>query len=274
MRPDDIDEAERLSASAFGITRTAAHRGLWIARTAHVLRTDPNGSWVAGTDDQLAAVAVSVRRDDAWLLSTFAVRDGLRGQGLGRALLDAALAHGEGSPIGMISASSDVGAFRCYRSAGFTMHPQLRLAGRVDRRTLPAGLPAVREGTPADRELLDDLDRRRRGAAHGPDHEILAAHLRLVVLTTPGGAGYAYLNDAGEPRLVCAADEGTATTLLWHVVATAPSADDYAIAHVTAANHWAIDLALAVRLAPETDGYLALRGLEPPTPYLHNGALL
>ena len=43
---------------------------------------------------------------------------------------------------------------------------------------------------------------------------------------------------------------------------------------MTAANQWAVDVGLAARLALSTRGYLALRGMKPPTPYLHHGALL
>ncbi|MBL7621555.1 N-acetyltransferase, partial [Frankia sp. AgB1.8] len=158
--------------------------------------------------------------------------------------------------------------------AGFSLPPKLSFPGRVARAARPAGRAPGREGTGADRDLLDDLDRRRRGATHGPDHEVLASQCRLIVLDRPAGTGYAYLDDAGAAVLLCATDEGTATALLWEAVASSAPDADYEIAHVTAANEWAIDVGLAVRLAPATEGYLALRGLAPPVPYLHNGALL
>jgi len=274
MELADVEAAEPLSAVEFGISRSPAHRRRWYARTAHHLTTDAGGCWAADLDGELVGFAVSFRRDLTWFLASFAVRADLQGRGLGRRLLDAALGHGTGCVRGMISSSSDPKAFRRYRAAGFSMHPQLHLSGRVDRAALPAGLPAFRAGTAADRELLDDLDRRRRGAPHGPDHEILLAHSRLVVLEWPAGTGYAYLDDAGEPLLLCATDDATATALLWEAVASAAPDAHYAISHVTAANDWAIDVALAARLNPTTDGYLALRGLAPPTPYLHNGGLL
>ena len=46
------------------------------------------------------------------------------------------------------------------------------------------------------------------------------------------------------------------------------------MAHVTAANEWAVDVGLACRLQVWTSGYLALRGMKPPTPYLHSGHFL
>ncbi|WP_157734868.1 GNAT family N-acetyltransferase [Pseudofrankia inefficax] len=274
MGPDDVGAAEALSAIEFGKARSSAHQRSWCTRTEHLLATDPGGCWVADDGAGLAGFAVSFRRESNWLLATFVVRGDLQGAGLGRRLLDAALAHGAGCERGMLSASADVKAFRRYRAAGFSLHPQLSFTGRVDRAALPAGLPPVREGTAADLDLLDDLDRRRRGAAHGPDHAVLASHCRLIVLDRAAGTGYAYLNDVGEVVLLCATDEGTATALLWEAAASSEPDADYEIAHVTTANEWAIDVGLAVRLAPATEGYLALRGLAPPVPYLHNGALL
>ncbi len=44
--------------------------------------------------------------------------------------------------------------------------------------------------------------------------------------------------------------------------------------HVTAANAWAVEVAMTARLDLHTDGYLGLRGLAPPAPYLHHGSLL
>jgi hypothetical protein len=43
---------------------------------------------------------------------------------------------------------------------------------------------------------------------------------------------------------------------------------------VTAANEWAIDVGLAARLELQQSGYLGLRNMRPPAPYLHHGSLL
>jgi predicted N-acetyltransferase YhbS len=274
MTAADVAVAETLTALEFGMVRTPEHRRRWLARAVHHLGTDPAGCWVAEADGEIIGVAVSVRRESCWLLATLAVRADLQSKGLGRRLLDAALRHGAGCRYGMISSSADPRAFRRYRAAGFSLHPQLFLRGRVDRGALPAGLPNARPGDGGDRELLDELDRRHRGAGHGPDHDHLAAYYRLLVLDRPAGSGYVYLNDVSEPAVLCATDEATAAALLWEALAGATPGADYDLAHVTAANEWAIDIGLAVRLSPVTDGYLALRGLAPPSPYLHNGGVL
>jgi GNAT superfamily N-acetyltransferase len=281
MTLDDVAVAERLSDEAFAplaepgmfTNRDAQQQAMWRARADHLLGTDPGGCWVASRGEEVLGFAASYRRDLTWFLATYAVRPRLQGQGLGRALLEAALTHSRGCLRGMVSASRDPKAFRRYRQAGFTMHPQMFLTGRVDRSAIPA-VEHVRPGSESDFDLLDSLDRRRRDAAHGPDHAVLLAQNRLVVVDRPSGSGYAYVAADGKPAVVCASDRRTATALLWEAVASAPQAADLTIPHVTAANEWAIDVGLAAGLAVHTAGYLALRGMKPPAPYLHHGALL
>jgi hypothetical protein len=46
------------------------------------------------------------------------------------------------------------------------------------------------------------------------------------------------------------------------------------VPHITAANEWAVDVGLAARLDLAQGGFLALRSMRPPAPYLHHGSLL
>jgi len=281
MTSADVGEAERLSDEAFSpmaepgmfTNRSPEQQAMWRARAEHLLATDPAGCWVAERDGVMLGFATSYRRDVTWFLATYAVRPDLQGAGLGRALLDAALTHSRGCLRGMLSASRDPKAFRRYRHAGFTMHPQMFLVGKVERSAIPV-VEHVRDGSEADFDLLNSLDRRCRDAAHGPDHAVLLAQNRLVVVDRPSGSGYAYVAGDGKPAVVCASSRRVASTLLWEAVASAPPDGELTIPHITAANEWAVDVGLAARLAVHTAGYLALRGMKPPAPYLHHGALL
>lgn len=282
MEPDDVPAAEEISADAFHaldvrlraatdpepVRRPPARSAAWVARTLGLLDTDGGGCWVAEDDGVVVGLATSIRREQVWCLVTFAVQPSRQGTGIGRRLLDAAEQHGAACPRAMLSASADPLAARRYHGAGFALHPQLRLSGAVDRRTLPAGT-GVREGTVQDVGWMDDLDRALRGGPHGPDHTALAADGTLLVAA--GRSGYAY---ASESRLavLAARDEATARTLLWECLAR--SGDTFLAGHVTAANPWAVDVGLAARLELSTRGYLGLRGMAPPAPYLHDGALL
>jgi hypothetical protein len=132
----------------------------------------------------------------------------------------------------------------------------------------------VREGSAADRDLLDSVDRRVRGSAHGVDHEILAGTHRLVVTDRSTGSGYAYVRPGGGAYLLAATNRRTAADLLWEALAATSPEVPVSLDHVTAANQWALDVGMACRMELWTRGYLALRGLEPPTPYVHSGHFL
>lgn len=286
MRAGDVEEAERLSATSFHELELRTRPGRapagprhgersrqWVERTAHLLRTDPGGCWVAEDAHGLAGVATSMTRELMWLLSTYAVRPDAQGRGTGRALLDAALHHGRGCLRGMLNASDDPQALRRYALAGFRLQPQLLLHGRVDRSVLPV-VRHVREGTPGDRDLLDSLDRRTRGAAHGPDHDVLGAELRLLVTDRPAGSGYAYVSPAGVPLLLAASNRKAATALTWEALAASDPDVPVEVGHVSPGNDWAVDLAMVARLSVWSRGFLALRRMKEPTTYIPHPTLL
>lgn len=288
MTDSDVPAAERLSDEGFyelevrthGPTsppparRDSGRSERWVARTLHFLRTDPGGCWVAEDETGLVGFATSLVRDTTWCLATFVVRPGLQGRGIGRSLLDAAMEHGRACLHAMLSASTDPKAVRLYHQAGFALHPHMRLAGQVDRSAIPV-VEKVREGSAGDIDLANSVDRQVRGAAHGPDHEYLLRHHRMLVSDSTTGSGYAFLgNREMVVVLLAATNRRTASRLLWAALADSTTEEPVTIPHVTAANGWAIDVGMAARMELHLDGYLALRGMEPPAPYLHNGALL
>lgn len=273
MQDDDVAAAERLSAGAYDDDRSPARAAAWRDRTAHLLGTDPGGSWVAEDDGDQVGFAVSSRRELMWLLASYAVRPGLQGQGVGTALFAVAERYGQGCLRAMFNSSTDQRAIRRYRAAGFHLHPQLVLSGTVDRAALPV-VDHVREGSLGDRDLMDSVDRRTRGAAHGPDHEVLLRTFRLVVTDRPAGSGYAYVDESGAPVLLAATDRRTAARLMWEALASAPPDGPMRVGHVTAENEWALDVGLAARLEVHPAGFLAVRHMRPPAPYLPHGSLM
>lgn len=284
MLPEDVPACEQISDDAFyeldlrtfprhwpdPERRTPQHSAGWIARTRHFLEHDPGGCWVAADDADVVGFATSFVRERVWCLATYAVRPHVQGQGLGRRLLEAADRYGARCAAGMLSASVDARAIRRYWRAGFALHPQMLLQGAVDRSALPV-VTGVREGRTEDVELMDAVVRDLRGGGHGPDHAALAGVGRPLVAETPTGRGFAY-TDEKRLAVLAATDVATASTLLWACLAGA--GEKYLAPHVTAANPWAVDVGLAAGLDLEQSGYLALRGMAPPSPYVHNGALL
>jgi GNAT superfamily N-acetyltransferase len=158
--------------------RTADERAAWLERAAHFLAHDPGGCWIACRGDDVIGFALAQRRGGCWYLWTYGVLPGHQGHGVGAALMDTVLAHAEGLP-GMLSSTIHPAATRRYRLAGFELHPQMRMVGEVDRTRLPAVADVV-EGDTDDIEWMDELDVRRRGGGHGPDHELLLATHHLL----------------------------------------------------------------------------------------------
>ncbi len=287
MTATDVPAVERLTAEGFyeldvrtaprdrpePVPRSEEKAAAWRRRMQHILRHDPAGCWVAEGPGGPVGVAAALKRDLTWILATYAVRPGLQGRGLGRALLEAAAGYGRGCLRGMIAASADPKAARRYRLAGFTLHPAMALTGLVPRAVLPV-LDRVRDGTTADIDLMNSVDRRARDAAHGVDHELLTELFRLVVVDRSTGSGYAYIEPGGGAYLLGATNRRTAADLLWESLAASSPDRPCSVAHVSAANEWAIDVGLAARLSLHTSGYLALRQMRPPMPYLPSGHFL
>jgi GNAT superfamily N-acetyltransferase len=285
MLPSDVTEAERVSDEGFydvdvrthspelpaPARRTAANRASWLEQAAHLVRHDGEGCWVAEDDGELVGVAMSLRRESLWVLATFAVLPGRQGRGIGQPLLAAAAQHGRACTRAMLAASVDARATRIYHRAGFALHPQMYLTGTVDRSAVPV-VEKVREGSLGDVELMDSLDRATRGAAHGVDHPLMAASMRLLVSDSSTGAGYAYVDERGRLALLAASNRRTAARLLWAVLAEGPA--ETTLGRLTGANQWALEVGFAARLRLHTQGYLAVRGMNPPAPYVHHGALL
>jgi GNAT superfamily N-acetyltransferase len=287
MRVEDVPEVERLTGEAFhdydartrrpGLPeparRSPERSAAWQERARHALTHDPGGCFVAEDPSGMIGAAISLRRDLTWILSTYAVRPGLQGRGVGRQLLDAALGYGRGCLRGLISASGDQAAARRYVAAEFTLHPMMFLLGRVPRDVLPV-VDRVRDGSAGDVDLMNSVDRQVRDSAHGVDHEILTRLYRLVVVDRATGSGYAYVEPDGGPYLLAATNRRTATDLLWETLAGSTPERDVTIGHVTADNAWAVTVGMAARMALHTEGYLATRHMKPPRPYLPSGHYL
>ncbi|MFJ1706982.1 GNAT family N-acetyltransferase [Kitasatospora sp. NPDC088346] len=284
MRADDLRRAERASAATFleaeqlnrravepePEPRSAAASALWIDRMGFFLTVDPDGCWVAVDAGEVVGFAISQNRDRLWYLATYGVLPGHQGRGVGRGLMDAALAHAGDRP-GIFISSVHPGATRRYRLAGFSLHSQVRMTGTVDRSALPA-VAGVTEGDLRDLPWMDRLDTGLRGAGHGPDHTFMLSTLRLLVSRSGPWPGYAYVDDRGHVALLAAAHEDTARSLLWEALASTPH--DAFVPSITAVNEWAMDVGLAAGLDIVQEGYVAVRDLPVPRPYLASGHFL
>lgn len=286
MTYDDVPAVEQLTATAFHqlsvVTRPAnwpaperrsAERGeRWKTRLRHFVQHDAPGCWVAEDDGELVGCAVALLRDGLWGLSSFAVAPHVQSKGFGKALLEAALGHGPWS-AGIICASHDPKAVRRYRLAGFDLHPAMLAWGHVPRACLPS-LPEVRDGTADDGELLDSIDRAARGFGRPLDHLLILDQMRLVVTEAGASRGYAYFTDSGAPYLLAATDTAAAQRTLWGALAHSRPDRPVDFSNITAHQTWAVDVALSARLEIHTYGYVAVRGMPVPAPYIPSGHFL
>jgi GNAT superfamily N-acetyltransferase len=241
-------------------------------RIAHLVRTDPEGAWVAEAGGEIVGCALAIVREGVWGLSLLGIEPGHQGRGIGRELLDATLRYAEGRRGAIIISSPDPRAMRRYALAGFELRPCVSFCGIVDRSAIPSGLRSRPGSAAADRDLCDAVSREVRGAAHGPDLEAFEA--TGSTLYVHEGGGWAAVRDGG-PALLAARDDAIAADLLWSTLATSGRGATVHVDVLTAGQDWAVQACLAARLAPSPDGPLFVRGeLGPMRPYLPSGAYL
>lgn len=245
------------------------------ARYDLFLEHDPDGAWVAVDGERVVGSAIALARDGLWILSLFAVDARHRNTGVGRELLQRALAYGDGCKGAMIASSTHPAAMRRYALAGFALRPTLTASGRVRRDALPAGL-AVREGDEGDLDLVAEVDRRLRGAAHGPEIGfLLGTGARLLIAERPPGRGYA-LEEGGSPWLVAATRPEVAAGLLMSCLASVPEREEVEVRWITGSQtSWAVPVVLAAGLSLSPAGPICVRGETGPlAPYLPSGPYL
>ena len=160
--------------------------------------------------------------------------------------------------------------------AGFTLHPELHLSGVPRPQRASRWWSTSATGTPGDFDLMDSLDRQRRDAAHGPDHPLLASHAPAPGHRPPDRLGLR-LPARSRGRRCCSppSNRRTAARLLWEAIASAPrgrAAGDRRTSRRPTSGPSTSGWRHGCRCRHV--GYLALRGMRPPTPYLHHGSLL
>ncbi len=229
---------------------------------------------MAEDEGRISGVAISLVRERVWVLSLLVVDADHRNTGLGKNLLQRALASADGCEGAMIASSQHPAAMRRYASAGFDLHPTLTASGVVRREAIPSGL-AVRDGEDQDLELAAEVDRAVRGAAHGPDlKHLLATSCRLLVAERPSGRGYA-AEWNGSPAILAATESGVARDLLWACLERTPPGEKTEVNWITGRQNWSVPVVLGAGLPLSPAGPICTRrDLGPLTPYLPSGPFL
>ena len=236
-------------------------------RMGYLRETDPGGSWVAEADGTIVGLAEAQRRGDIWVLAILGVVPGYQNLGVGRALLERALAYGSPTSPGAIFSSPDPRAMYRYLSAGFTLHPTATGYGPVRR---PPDEPSsVREGSVADLDHVQAVDRTVRGVDRGGDIGFLVATGLQLLVDDRGG--YA-VTQGGRLSMLSALDEEIATDLLVAAMARCPTGEPMEVSWITAEQQWAFSALARGGVPLQVQGSIMMRGeWQPQLPYLANG---
>ncbi|MHB8440051.1 MAG: GNAT family N-acetyltransferase [Acidimicrobiales bacterium] len=238
-------------------------------RMAHSLRTDPGGAWVAVDDgDTVVGLAVALVREGLSILSMLAVATPWQRHGIGRDLIGAALQYGGDDAPGIILSSYDPRAKRRYVRAGFDLQPEIGARGTLSLARVPEPRHEVRVGNVADLEYADDLARRMRGAAHGPDTRF---YLDIGATLLVADGGFALFGDT-RPVLVAAEHPEIAEALFYAGFARIPDGTEVDVSWLTGEQQWGIRACVELGLELRGGGAVMLRHLSGLAPYLPSGA--
>jgi GNAT superfamily N-acetyltransferase len=234
VRPDELEEVWRVHVASSN--DALVRRGQPVTRPADApvasdaragLASDPDGYFCAVEEGQIRGMVSALVRGRVWYLSMFFVLPGDQGRGLGRALLERALAYGEarGTEIRCTLATLDPRAQARYVMAGMAPRwPIYRLDGdaaAVTRLKARAGLDPRERELPCDPGTAEKLTAEVFGHSRADD----LAHWRgdggAAVAIERGGELAAFAYRRGE-RIGPAA--GRDETALLQAVAAAATA--------------------------------------------------
>ena len=237
-------------------------------RMEYLRSTDPGGSWVAESDGEIVGVAQAHLRGGTWVLATLGVVPRSQDGGVGRALLDRALAYGDPGSPGAIFSSPDPRAVHRYVRAGFALHPTAAAYGPV--RTPVSGQDDVREGNLDDIGIVHGIDAQVRGTSRGSDVGFLLS-LGYELLVDRGERGYAVVR-RGRLSMLSALDEEVAVRLLLEALSRCPAGAPADVSWMTARQQWAIRTLASAGVSLQVHESVMTRGdWEPRLPYLANG---
>jgi GNAT superfamily N-acetyltransferase len=276
MRAEDVTAANAVARDALAAGRppeTAAIRRRGERRVAHLQATDPGGAWVAEEPGGgLVGVALALVREGIWGLSLFAVAEERRGQGIGRALLEACFGHGADARGHLILSTESPAAMRRYARLGLELRPCVAAAGVLDRSRLTAANGA-REAGSEGIPVADAIGRAVRGAGHGMDLEVALEDGTSRLLLVEERA-FAWVRDE-RIMLVAGLDEPAATRALNAALAATPPGASVSVDFLSAGQDWAVRACLDAGLALSPDGPFFTGGdLGPLRPYIPSGAYL
>jgi predicted N-acetyltransferase YhbS len=166
---------------------------------AHLLRTDPDGAWVATMGGTAVGFSMGFTRGDVWFLAQLFVQPEVHAKGAGRELLRRAIAAGRArgaKVISVVSSTSPVAQSLYMRAGMYALGIGYRVSGPVDglaRLPSPSGDEKLIADCVEWQDRIAKLDTAAYGGPRPADHALYLAD----VWGTPS-RGFA-LNRDGEP---------------------------------------------------------------------------
>ncbi|QHB99212.1 GNAT family N-acetyltransferase [Epidermidibacterium keratini] len=237
----------------------------------HILRHDAGTCLVAEDDGKVNGAMMAINREGMIIMSMLAVRPKAQGRGYAAAIIDRmrAMLDDYRRAMAVVKASETIRAMFPWN---FDVHPAMRAGGQIDRSRLST-TKSVREGTPQDRDFIEGLDRRLRGASRGVDHDLLASRARLFVAEERSARGYAYAHSDGSPLTLAATTTTVARELLTSCLASGSPGDAPVVRNLTGEQRWAFDVVRSLGMDLHLAGPVIVRGMALPAPYLPHDSL-
>lgn len=235
-------------------------------RLDHLVSTDPEGVFVATDNDRIVGLCQSLRRGPLFVLSRLGIRPDFQDLGIGRELLDRALAYGAGAPQQYIFTSRDPRAVHSYVREGFMLRPSVAITGRP--RAFP-DFALIHEAGVHDLHRADEIDRETRGLSRVVDLAMMQ-RLGATVLLDDGG-GYLVFSGTRLTSL-CATTVAVASRLLEAALSGILEYPPLEVGWVVQEQQWAIETAARCGASLAVRGAIMTRGVDTPyVPYLPNG---
>jgi GNAT superfamily N-acetyltransferase len=179
-----------------GLPPTQRNRPNLVRLFAHITATDPDRVWLAQQDDRVVAFSMAVQRDGLTFLAFLFVEPGLQARGIGRALLERAMAGSKRTGVCIFSAQPVSAAL--YAKYGMVPRvPMYTLTGKLKEAMPP--LPAGLRVEPLDVAGTEALDVEVTGFSRPQDHAAWEAwgRLRHGLFKGPALLGYGYVQSSG-----------------------------------------------------------------------------
>lgn len=270
----DVPDAIALTWEAFGIPGDSVHlQPTWDARMHMMLRTDPDGAFVAlGDNGEVIGVSAAVARANVWVLSLLAVKTGIQSRGVGRTLMEAALGYRSDLENRLIMSTNDPRAMRLYWQAGFALYPTMLASGVVKRERLPQTDPRITDVAIEEIPRLAPISVALRGGPHTEEMKMMASAGARIFRRDD--RGFVVVSTSHEVWLLAALDHESASALLWHGLERAGEDGPVRVRYVSGANQWAVDILMTAGLDVIADGAVAVVGNPGPLcPYIPSGPL-